>query len=184
MTMAGRHARCHDFAMKINRLPAAAIVTAALLLSSACGSANDDAGGTATSPSTTPAEAELIEYDQDEAVGVTVTKAADVAKLEGAPDDFKQFVAGIIDVSKAPPDDDCQVRVGVARIDTSGYAAGSILSCGGAVYIWAKRDGVWQEIWSGQEIPDCDDMKSFSVPEPIAGDQCYDGKKNLVDYTA
>ena len=185
MTMVGGDARCHDSAMTNNRLPAAAIVTAALLLTGACGSAkDDDKGGTTMSPSASPAAAELIEYDQDEAVGVTVAKAADVAKLEGAPDDFKQFVAGIIAALKTPPDDDCPFRVGVAKIDTSGFAAGSMLSCGGAAYIWAKRDGVWQEIWGGQELPDCADMKKYSVPKPIAGDECYDDNKKLVDYTA
>ena len=185
--MVGGHAHCHDFAMKNNRLPATAVMTAVLLLTSACGSAkDDDKGRTTTSSSPSPAATELIEYDQDDAAGVSVAKASDVVKLEGAPEDFKQFVAGLTEVSKMLPDDDCQFRVGVAKIDTSGFAAGSMGSCGGAMYIWAERDGVWQEIWSGQELPICADMKTYSVPKPIAGDKCYSNKDmtGLVDYSA
>jgi hypothetical protein len=170
--------------MWTHRLPAVAVLSAALLLV-ACG-ADDRRGGDTTSSSTrTEPRSELIEYDQEEAAGVTVTKAADLAKLKGAPDDFKQFVAGLIDGFEAPPHDDCQFEVDVAKIDTSGFAAGSMGSCGGAIYIWAKQDGVWQEIWSGQELPVCADMEKYSVPKPIAGDQCYRNKDltDLVDYT-
>jgi len=167
-----------------NRLPAAAVLAAAILLSAACG-ADDDKGGATSSPTPAEPKAELIEYDQDEAVGVTIAKPADVAKLEGAPDGFKQFVAGLIDASESLPEDDCQFTVGVAKVDTSGYAAGSMHSCGGAVYIWAERDGVWQEIWAGQELPNCADLKKYSVPKPIAPDKCYAGKDmtDPVDYT-
>ena len=170
--------------MKSTRLPAAAALAIALLLSGACG-ADDGKGGTTSSPNPAEPKTELIEYDQDEAAGVIIAKPADVAELEGAPDDFKQFVAGIVDVSLTSPEEDCQFTVGVAKIDTSGFAAGSMHSCGGAVYIWAKRDGVWQEIWSGQEIPVCADLRKYSVPKAIAGDKCYDDKdmKELVDYT-
>jgi hypothetical protein len=176
--------RCHAFAMMNHRLPTAAVLATALLLSGAC-NANDDKGGSTSSPTSAEPRAELLEYDQDEPVGVTVTKAADLAKLEGAPDDFKQFVAGLIDGFEAPPHDDCQFGVDVRKIDTSGFAAGSMGSCGGAMHIWAKQDGVWQEIWSGQELPVCADMKKHSVPKPIAGDKCYRNKDmtDLVDYT-
>lgn len=164
-----------------NRLPAAAVLAAALLLCGAC-SADDDKGGPTSSPTSANPEAELLEYDQEEAAGITVAKAADVANLEGAPDDFKQFIAGIVDSNRALPDEDCEFTAKVARIDTSGFAAGSLHSCGGAAYIWAKRDGVWQEVWAGQELPNCDDMKRYSIPKAIAGDTCYEGQK-AVDYT-
>jgi hypothetical protein len=167
--------------MNSKRLPATVVLAIALLLSGGCGAA-DDRDGDMSSPPTATAKAELIEYDQQED-GVLITKATDVAELKGAPDDFKQFIAGIIDALKTPPDHDCQVTVRVSKVDTSGYAKGSILSCGGAVYIWSKRDGAWQEIWSGQELPNCADMRKYSVPKPIAGDSCYEGQKK-VDYTA
>jgi len=170
------------------RLPAAAVLAAALLLCSACGATKaDDEGAAApsdeaTSSSSPSPDAELITYDQKPA-GVTIAKVADVSKLEGAPDDFKQFIAGLIDGLKTPPDEDCQFTVGVEKIDTSGFAFGSQHSCGGAMYIWAKQDGVWQEIWGGQELPDCDAMEKYSVPTSIVGDKCLDAKKQgHVDY--
>ena len=161
----------------------AAALTAAFLLTSACGAKDDapkDTAPSSSSPKT--ASAELIEYDKQDAAGVSIAKAAEVSMLKGAPDDFKQFIAGIIDSSKTLPEDDCQFTVGVAKIDTSGFAAGSMHSCGGAAYIWAKRDGVWQEIWSGQEYPACADMKKYSVPKAIAYPTCYDGNEEI-DYT-
>ncbi len=157
--------------MTITRLPAAAFLVVVLLISTSCSSSEPDEAAT-SSPE--PAH-QLIEYDQDESVGMNLTQASDVKKLEGAPSDFKQFIAGIIEASASGAGDDCTVEVGVRKVDTSGFAAGSIRSCGGAVYIWAKRDGVWQEIWSGQELPQCADMERFSVPRPIAGDRCYEG---------
>ena len=159
------------------------MLAAALLLSSACGATKADDEGAATpsdaaepSSSSSPAAAELITYDQKPA-GVTIANAADVSKLEGAPDDFKQFIAGLIDGLETAPDEDCQFTVGVEKIDTSGFAFGSQHSCGGAVYIWSKQDGVWQEIWGGQELPDCDTMEKYSVPTSIVGDKCLDAKK-------
>jgi hypothetical protein len=156
------------------------MLAAALLLCSACGASKSDDEGAATpsgdataSSSPSPAEAELITYDQD----VSIAKAAEVSKLKGAPDDFKQFIAGLIDGLKTPPGDDCQFTVGVEKIDTSGFAFGSQHSCGGAVYIWSKQNGVWQEIWGGQELPDCETMEKYSVPTSIVGDKCLDDEK-------
>ena len=155
-------------------------------MSSACGTKDDDSG-TASSPKPTEPKSELIEYTEkpEESVGVAITKVADVDKLEGAPDDFKQFIAGIIASQDrmGRPDEDCPFTVGVDKIDTSGFAVGSMTSCGGAAFIWAKRDGVWQQIWGGQDVPACADLAKFSVPTTIAGDQCYDERKNeIVEY--
>ena len=174
-------------AMTPIRLPAAAVLAAALLLSSACG-AQDDSGGTASSPEPTEPQSELIEYTEkpEESVGVAITKVADVDKLKGAPDDFKQFIAGIIaaQVGMGTQDEDCPFTVGVDKIDTSGFAVGSMTSCGGAAFIWAKRDGLWQQIWGGQDIPACSDLTKFSVPTAIIGDKCYDERNNkVVEYT-
>jgi hypothetical protein len=154
------------------------------MMCGACGPADDskDAAEPSSEPSST-APAKLIEFHQDDAAGLTIEKPADVSKLEGAPDDFKQFIAGMIDGLKTPPDEDCQFTVGVARIDTSGFATGNQHSCGGAAFIWAKHDDVWQEIWSGQEAPDCDTMVKYSVPKSIVGGQCFDAdKQGHADY--
>jgi hypothetical protein len=157
-----------------------------VLLCGACGASKDD-GGTASSSPSTESKSELIVYSEkpEESAGVTIETVADVRKLEGAPDDFRQFVAGLVDSSTTMlVDKECPFSVSVAKIDPSGFAIGSMFSCGGAAYIWAKRDGVWQEIWGGQELPDCDDMKKYSVPKSIVGDKCLDDQKqDHVEYT-
>jgi hypothetical protein len=168
-------------AMKSNRLLAAAAMAAALLLSDACGADEDGNGG--TKPSSSPTT-KLIDYEKGNSNGgVELKKAADVSKLEGAPDDFKRFIAGVTDqATQGVTDNECPIIVGVSKIDTSGYASGSIRECGGAAFIWAKRDGVWQQIWGGQTTPGCNDMRKYSVPKAIAGEKCWDGKDE-VDYT-
>jgi hypothetical protein len=170
--------------MMSTRIPAALLLTVATFLTGACG-AQDDTSGTASAPSASEPEAELIEYTDNpsESVGVTVSKAGDVTQLEGAPDDFKQFIAGAVTGATAMFEDkDCPFSVGVDRIDTSGFALGSMASCGGAAFIWAKRDGVWQQIWGGQDIPACEDLSKYSVPKSFWNDSCWDGEKD-VEYT-
>ena len=177
--MAGLDVDCHDFVMKRNWLPAVTVL-AAVLLTGACGA---EGGPTSSSTSAEP-KADLIEYEKDEPPnGVTISKPADIAKLKGAPDGFKQFIAGLVDASKVHPEAECELRVGVAKVDASGFALGDMAlpSCDGAVFIWARWDGVWQEIFSGQAIPACSDMKKYSVPRPIAPEKCEEGRKT-VDY--
>jgi hypothetical protein len=174
---------CHDSVMKGHRLPAATIAAALLLLTGACG-ADGDQGGTASS-STEP-KSELIVYSEkpEESVGVTIEKVADVDKLKGAPDDFKQFIAGMFAAWTGMfIDKDCPFSVGVAKIDTSGFAVGSMFTCGGAAFIWSKRDGLWQEVIGGQDVFPCEVLKKHSVPKSIVPDgKCFDGK-DAVDYT-
>ncbi len=172
--------------MRRHRLPVAAVLAAALLLSNAC-SSSDDKGGTEPSSSPTNAATKLISYeDKDGGGGVVLKKAADVAKLNGAPEDFKQFVAGYIDYLAHAPETtkECPVTVRVFKLDTAGFANGSMFRCEGSGFLWAKVDGVWQQIDSGQQLPGCDMLKKYSVPASIAGDTCADYKNNsTVDYT-
>lgn len=171
--------------MNRHPLPAAALLAAALLLLTACSS--DDDGSSAADPSSSPSSSDttpatqLIDYEKDDAGGVTLRKPADVAGLTGAPDDFRQYMAGFVNatVTGIQEDPECPVVVQVSQLDTSGYAAGFTGACGGAAYMWAKRDGIWQQIWVGQEIPKCSDMTKYSVPKAIAGDRCQDGKKDI-----
>ncbi len=126
----------------------------------------------------------VIDFDKRNDGGVVLRKTADVSKLKGTPDGFRQFMAGVIDTNRnwGPPDKQCPTTVSVEKYDTSGYAYGSVGDCGGAVLMWGKQDGVWQQVWGGQSIPECADMKKYSIPVSIAGDQCWDGKK-AVAYT-
>lgn len=157
-----------------------AVVAAALLFTSACGASNDAAKD---SPATSSSAAKLIEYGDD---GVKLQAAEDTVKLKGAPEDFKQFIAGAVSVvaNDGSATGECEPPfVSVSKVDPAGYALGYVFDCddGGAVHMWAKVDGRWRRIFDGQSIPPCDDMKKYSVPKSIAGTKCDDGSK-AVEY--
>lgn len=170
--------------MRRNVLLPMAVVTATLLVTGACGASNDAAkDSSASSPATSSSAAKLIEYGDD---GVHLQAAEDVDQLKGAPEDFKQFVAGA--VSEVAKDGGAKGKceppfVSVSKVDPAGYALGYVFDCddGGAVHMWAKVEGLWRRIFDGQSIPPCDDMKKYSVPTSIAGTKCDDGSK-AADY--
>jgi hypothetical protein len=158
-------------------------VTALLLATTAC------EGGTTTSPIVpgTSSTTEVISYGDN---GVMMRKPADVAKLTGAPDDFKHFMSGVIDASvqNSVPEDECTVTVRVDAIHPRGFAAGGITSCGGYVAIWKRVGGVWRQVWGGQDYPECSDLRRSAVPpellanfiEPDSEAKCYDPNRNDV----
>ncbi|MFL6091077.1 MAG: hypothetical protein ACJ71Z_13165 [Aeromicrobium sp.] len=137
-------------------------ISAALLAVTACGP------GRAGEP-------KVISYGH----GAELRNGSDVGKLTGAPDDFKQYIAGVADATGAgsDPTDKCAPRIFVDRIDTSGYAKGGVFDCGGAQLMWARRQGgLWRQIWGGQITPDCPTMRKYRVPRSIAGKTCWDVK--------
>ena len=115
---------------------------------------------------------------------MAIRKAAEVVKLKDAPEDFKSFIAGIIDhaSNSAEPSEECPATVTVSRIDPAGFASGGFNVCDGYALIWAKVDGVWRQIDAGQMYPACDTMRKYSVPRTIVGDQCAQDSGN-VEYT-
>lgn len=122
------------------------------------------------------ADTQVINYGE----GVELHGARDVAKLKGAPSDFKQYIAGAADATGAgsDPSDKCAPRIFVDKIDLSGYAIGGVFDCGGAQLMWARRsDGLWRQIWGGQITPDCPTLEKYEVPVAIAGKVCWDVKK-------
>jgi hypothetical protein len=159
--------------MRRNQLPAAAIVVAALLFIGACGAKDDAPKATTSSPSAT-APAKIIDYGDE---GVNLRTPEDVDKLEGAPEDFKQFASGAASqvMTDKSATDKCGPYISVSRVDPAGFASGSVFDCGGAELIWAKVDGIWRQIFGGQFVPPCDLVKKYSVPEAIVGGECDDG---------
>lgn len=135
-----------------------------------------------TASPSSPSSQKIIDYGED---GISLQKPSDVDKLVGAPEDFKTFIAGVVEKETAgsDPSDQCAPSVGVGLIDPAGFASGGISDCGGAAIIWAKKDGTWKQLWGGQMQPDCDEMKAASVPKVIeeaAGEGCFDKAKNDV----
>ncbi len=166
--------------VKRNQLPPAALLAAALLFTGACGAKDDATKDESPSPSAaTTAAAKIIKYPD----GIALATPEDVNKLEGAPEDFKQFISGAASqvMTDTSATDKCGPYISVSQVDPAGFASGGIFDCGGAALMWARVDGIWRQIFGGQISPPCDDMKKYSVPKAIAGDKCYDGD-NEVDY--
>lgn len=169
-----------------------------LLLSpllAACGSGDDDPAPTpsassttasatptpsvSSSPSSTAAPtadpADPVRYDEGEG---TVDAPDGADRLPGAPEDFRAFLKKQIEAGAVSNgcDDGVQVTVDVLRPD--GWARGSVFekSCGGYGVLWARVDGDWREVWSGQSLVECAVLERYRFPADVAGDQCYDEK--------
>jgi hypothetical protein len=153
-----------------------------LLLAGGCGDDSEPESVPAPAEtSASPAAGELISYGE----GVRIRSKADVAKLEDAPDSFKDYMVAeigellMLDEDLGRPEGcDEPPTLLVRAIHTSGYAAGAFIRCGGAASIWAVIGGQWREVWSGQEIPSCADLTRLGVPNGIA-DSCRDGKDEV-----
>lgn len=176
-----------------------------MLLLTACGSDQPEASDpTSSSPTTaeptTPATSgpdatttpdapagQLLDYETDDANGVSITTAADTAKLTGAPADFKAFIASELAKAQSTTDDVCteKPQIYVSRLDTGGWAAGGhfVPQCGGNATLWAKPGGTWQEVWSGQELTDCATLEKYEFPADVVGGTCLDGEDER-PYTA
>lgn len=182
-------------------LPAALAI---LLLTAGCGGSDEPKGSddpttapatttptptvttaTTAAPTTTPTPTQptkastLIDYGDDE---ITVARAADVAKLTGAPQDFKDFIVADLQRQQDTKDEVCTKRpeIHVGKVDTRGWAAGGIFipQCGGNAALWAKVAGGWREVWGGQTLPDCAVLEKYRFPSGVAGSECgtTDGK--------
>jgi hypothetical protein len=163
-------------------LDRALVITATLLAAAAC-----EGGSTPSQLEPEATSTAVISYGGD---GVTMHKPADVAKLAGAPEDFRNFMSGVIDTSvqNASPDEECPVTVRVDAIDPRGFATGGIASCGGYAAIWKRVDGVWRQVWGGQDYPTCRELKAAAVPPDLLENsiapgekaKCFDPKRNDV----
>jgi hypothetical protein len=152
--------------MTMGAIKTAVLLSTTLLTLAGCTSAKQESS-------------QVINFDKHSKGGVILRKASDVKKLKGTPADFQQFMAGVIDTDAhwGSIDKQCPTTISVEKYDTSGYALGGIGDCGGAVLMWGKHEGIWQQVWGGQDIPACNDLKKFKIPNSVAGKQCWDGKK-------
>jgi hypothetical protein len=156
---------------------------AILLLAGGCGGdATPERQPAPAETSASPAADQLISYGDE---GVRIRSTSDVAKLEDAPDSFKDYMVAeieeliMLDEDLGRPEGcDEPPTVLVKAVHTSGYASGAVIQCGGAASIWAVIGGGWREVWSGQEIPSCDDLHRLGVPNGIA-DTCRDGQDEV-----
>ena len=164
-----------------------ALVATLLLVTGGCGDDPEEpsSGQTSASPSTAASSAgEVIRFGKD---GATIENESDVSKLQGAPEDFTTFIAGLD--KDVEVDEDCEYgpQYAVDAIDTSGYASGGFGQCGGHYIIWARVAGEWREVLAGQDHPPCEDLRRLGIPKEILigdriGDTCFDGGTRPVPY--
>lgn len=134
----------------------------------------------ATSPTSTPAPTgTLISYETDDDSGATIVKASDTSKLTGSPADFKTFIAAELR-RNAQPEPGCTqpAQIYVSLVDTGGWARGGyfVPQCGGYATLWARSNGAWQEVWSGQSLVECSTLTRYKIPARLAGNQCLRGE--------
>lgn len=127
----------------------------------------------------------FIDYETDDDSGVILSTAADAANLTGAPADFTAFAAAELSRSQASVDPGCPEppQLYVTRLATGGWASGGyfVPQCGGYAALWAKADGTWKEVWSGQQLVECDLLNKYTFPAQVSGRSCSrDGA--TVDY--
>lgn len=106
--------------------------------------------------------------------GVEVTTAEDLDALRGAPDDFRNFVLGLVPDSLSDPE--CGVASGprVYRYSTTGFAAGYSPGCFDDELVWALRDGEWVEVATSYQYWDCAELDAAGVPRSFVGG-CFTG---------
>lgn len=127
----------------------------------------------------------VVDYETEDESGIIVTTAADAKNLRGSPADFTAFVAAELARSQAEVDAGCPVppQLYVARLATGGWASGGyfVPQCGGYAALWAKADGAWKEVWSGQQLVDCATLEKHAFPAVVSGGSCLKGDAT-VDY--
>lgn len=144
--------------------------------------------GTLTMPAGKPNVAVVpgrIEFSSQSGGGA-LTKASDVAGLEGTSAGFRAIVAK--DLAAALRDGgDCGGSPPGVSVDNywpHDVANGSVYGCGGALVIWYVTKGVWKAFYY-QSVPMCTELKSAGVPSPLPkriGMQCMTAGGKTVAY--
>lgn len=133
-------------------------------------------------PATLPTpSANLITYPG----GVAVQTEADLAKLVGAPDEFKQFVLTQVPPTEAPCNQPGKVIVQAIRLD--GYAVGNtVYHCAQAGHevLWVLIGGAWKQLAASEDVFDCAPLKAATFPATLLGSDphCMDGQGQYVVY--
>jgi hypothetical protein len=160
---------------------AAGTAAALLLISLSACSGDDSSNGSADAATPTASSTpDLITYEKDNGdPGIQVESLGDKSKLEGAPEDFADFIGETAQV--LAEESTCKggyVGVTVAVVRTDGFARGGVNDCGGYAALWARVDGAWTEIDGTQEMWDCRVLEKYDVPSDIAGTACWDDAAN------
>jgi uncharacterized protein (UPF0333 family) len=104
--------------------------------------------------------------------GTELASAADVDKLDGASDSFKDFVKDKVNKGKAEPSP-CGNAYGffVQKIYKDQFALGAESHCKHTDKLWAKVSDKWTEVGSTDTSFDCSILEQYKVPSAIV-EQC------------
>lgn len=128
---------------------------------------------TAALPKKVPTQSSLVNYTSTtNNTGTEVSSPADVDKLNGASDSFKDFVKDKINKGKTEPSP-CGNAYGlfVQKIYKDEFALGGESQCKHTDKLWAKVSDQWTEIGSTDSKFDCSVLEQYKVPSAIV-DQC------------
>ncbi|MFT4187642.1 MAG: VWA domain-containing protein [Aeromicrobium sp.] len=128
-------------------------------------------------------EPEEVTFDP----AVTVASSADLGKLVGASQDFKDLIRETLNELQGQGAwEGCPANSGinVFRYRSDGYALGDDGHCEMETrYLWALRDGVWVAL-DFQPWPGCDQLREVGWPPEVFGPwECFDESGELVPYT-
>ncbi|WP_344064444.1 hypothetical protein [Microbacterium pumilum] len=126
-------------------------------------------------------DGDLIVYDPS----VHVQQVADLEYLEGAPQDFRDFVWSEKQKLDGPG---CEGVIRVSRLRLDGFAVGAeecAEPMGGADVLWSQRDGSWEVLLVHQNLPDCATLTAARFPAEMLGDSpmCLDDSYQEVPYS-
>jgi hypothetical protein len=122
---------------------------------------------------------------------INVESKDDVNDLRFAPQDVKDFLAGLYSERYAnakrevPAGCAVDVILTVSHIRTDGWMRLANLWTGSsecsyvvdAHMVFYRRTGRrWGEVIGGHELPSCSVLEQLEIPADIAGDECYDGE--------
>lgn len=109
--------------------------------------------------------------------GITIKQKADVAKLSGASDSFKRFIADDLEIYnndfRDPQCDDFNIYV--IKIYNDEFALGGVSQCDNTTdHVWKKENSNWSKIIAGDVAADswpCTAVNLYKVPN-ILIDKC------------
>lgn len=129
-------------------------------------------------PETQQKAPEIIEYDPE----ITIQSTQDIVKLEGASDSFKSYIRSLTTNTPQFPGEGCEYpnTISVKKIVKDTFATGGIGACGGARYVWKKKNNEWKSVLAGQQAPNCSEVLAESIPRSII-EYCFDENNPSAD---
>lgn len=137
----------------------------------------------ATSEPTASPTPKVVTYETDDKAGVTVTEPGQKSQIADASESFSTFLDRQLERAINNRDRVCPEppQVYVNKVAPEGWASGGyfVPQCGGYAALWAVSKGSWREVWTGQELVDCQTLERYKFPAAIAGTACMDGDESV-----